>query len=251
MRRSRIFLDTDLEPGMAINLPAPQVNYVINVLRLVKGNTLIVFNGRSWKKQKGEFNAVVESASRREAIIKIIDFTVLDIESKIHTTLLQGISRGERMDFAIQKAVELGVTEIQPVVCARTNLRIADERMQKKWQHWQSVADHACQQCGRTIRVNVNQAVAFMDLTYQENTIALMLSPDAIYTLGEKLGDTGKPVRLLIGPEGGLDEMEQHHAHKNLGFDMVRLGPRILRTETAALSALSIIQFIAGDLGER
>ena len=165
MRLSRFFIDTELQCKQQLELPASLVNYIANVLRLKPGDTIVLFNGRSdndqsGKDQLGEFSATLTDVSRRKVQVQLEQFIEKDIESPLKIHLFQGISRSERMDFSIQKSVELGVSEITPVFTQRSNSRkLKAKQLSKKQQHWQAVADSACEQSGRTRRVLVHLAI--------------------------------------------------------------------------------------------
>ena len=243
MRKSRFFIDTPLSPNQTINPPPVLINYIVNVLRLKSGNEIILFNG-----QGGEFTATLNEVKKRSVTIIVNHFIDKDIESPLKIHLLQGISRSERMDFSIQKAVELGVHQITPVFTQRSNARLSNAKhLTKKQQHWQGVALSACEQSGRTSIVTVNNAIQVEKIADYCADLRLLLAPDADSGLSELNYLKPETVNVFIGPEGGLNDSEIQLALEN-NYQKVSLGPRIFRTETAGLSALSVLQYLWGDL---
>ncbi len=243
MRRTRFFIDTPLSPNQTINPPPVLINYIVNVLRLKSGNEIILFNG-----QGGEFTATLNEVKKRKVAIIVKHFIDKDIESPLKIHLLQGISRSERMDFSIQKAVELGVHQITPVFTQRSNARLSNTKhLAKKHQHWQGVAISACEQSGRTSIVTVNHAIQVEKIADYCADLQLLLAPDADSGLSKLKHFKPATVNVFIGPEGGLNDAEIQLAINN-NYQKVSLGPRILRTETAGLSTLSILQYLWGDL---
>jgi len=245
MRKTRIFVDTRLAEGSRIQLGAEARRYLAKVLRLEPGAIFIVFNGEG-----GEFEARVEKLERDGVQALVGAFADTDRESPLEISLVQGVLRGERMDFTIQKAVELGVGTIVPVITQRSVVRLDTTRRARRLDHWRGVAIHASQQCGRT-RVPVISSPRGLDEWLGENAgrgrqLGFVLTPEAARSLDEVEAVSG-PVALLIGPEGGLSEEEQALAVRS-GMQPLALGPRILRTETAALAAITALQLRWGDL---
>lgn len=238
MRLSRFFIDAPLSLGQH-QLPETQAHYIGRVLRHAAGDAVQLFDG-SGNEFLGELIEVGKKIVRvelREA------FTGL-AESPLHIHLGQGLSRGERMDWAIQKASELGANAITPIVSERCEVRLKDERADKRMAHWRQVAISACEQCGRSVIPLIHPPLALADwLEQTEAELKLVLHPVA-----EPLAGHGKPQSLafLIGPEGGLADAEVAQA-KSHGFHAARLGPRVLRTETAPVVALSVAQQLWGD----
>lgn len=242
MRISRLFLDTPLQTGDSISLEGDVLNYVARVLRLKPGTAITVFNG-----QGGEYSAQLESVSKRSASLVIGEHNDRDCESPLNLTLVQGISRGERMDYTLQKATELGVTHIVPVFTQRSTVSLAGERLEKRQQHWQGVVRSACEQSGRNHVPAVDAAVELSD--YLQRDIAgtkLLLDPLATNGLNS-ISAPANNTYLLIGPEGGLNDQERAQAHAQ-GYTGVQLGPRVLRTETAAVACIASMQVLWGDL---
>ena len=247
MRLSRFFIDETLSIGKSLELPAHLVNYIVNVLRLKVGADLVLFNGQYYEQYLGEFNATITAISKRHCTIAITAFTAKNIESPIKTHLFQGISRSERMDYTIQKAVELGITHITPVFTQRSNLKkLNDKQLQKKMLHWQGVATSACEQSGRSQLMVVNEPVSLKQINKFSTELNLLLSPTAKTSVADLKSMSASHINIFIGPEGGLSEAEILYA-KEQGYLDVSLGKRILRTETAGLVMLTILQFLWGD----
>jgi 16S rRNA (uracil1498-N3)-methyltransferase len=250
MRLTRIFVDAALSSGAALLLPPAQAQHLTRVLRLQVGAALRVFNGHG-----GEHDASIESIRRNDATILIGAHHPIERESPLQVTLLQGIARGEKMDLILQKATELGVAAVVPVSTVRSTVRLDDTTAQRKQAHWRGVLIGACEQSGRN-RIPAIAAVCGLAAAVANNQsqLKLLLEPEITAgtlktLLATAFGDT-KPnlsICLLVGPEGGLDPHEVLTA-KQAGFHPCRLGPRVLRTETAALTALAALQSLAGDL---
>jgi 16S rRNA (uracil1498-N3)-methyltransferase len=243
MRLTRVYVDTPVTPGKPLLVEGNAANHITRVLRLRSGDPIIVFDGSD-----REFDARIEDFRKDAVVVSVQDGRTLDRESPLSLTLAQGISRGERMDWVIQKATELGTTRIIPVSTKRSVVRLDEKQAEKKLQHWRGVAVAACEQCGRNRVPEVTAPVDFYNLLPPDNTGAtrLLLSPKGDLRIDD-LKDVGNGVTVLIGPEGGLEDVEQEAAI-HAGFKAVRLGPRVLRTETAAIAALTIIQHVFGDL---
>ncbi len=244
MRKTRIYVPSDLNEGASIRLEGEQARYMNKVLRLDAGANFILFNGKG-----GEFEARVERATRDSVDAQVGAFVDCGRESPLDVTLVQGLSRGERMDFTIQKAVELGVHAIVPVTTENSVIRLDGQRRARRLEHWRSIAINACQQCGRT-RVPRIDAIANLD-----DWLANGFRPDAdtgwVLLPGARLKPDALTqadhVALLIGPEGGLSDAEMARVTRS-GLRPLSLGPRILRTETAAVAALTALQLKLGDL---
>ncbi|MDP2639827.1 MAG: 16S rRNA (uracil(1498)-N(3))-methyltransferase [Betaproteobacteria bacterium] len=239
---TRLYCDLPLSPGAEIVLPDAAARHAVSVLRLQVGDALNLFNGTG-----GEYRASLVAVNKRETRVRLIEFDATERESPVDITLALGISAGERMDYSLQKATELGVTAIQPLATERSVVKLAGERAGKRLQHWQHVVIAACEQCGR----NRVPAVAPVQKIYaylaavDRNKRLLMLSPDAGTPL-KRVASAAAAV-LLIGAEGGLAPSE-YQAAQACGFEPVNLGPRILRTETAPVAALALLQALWGDL---
>ena len=238
MRLSRFFIDAPLSLGRH-ELPEAQAHYIGRVLRLAPGAAVQLFDG-SGREYLGEL-AEVGKKSVSVELREVFDGLA---ESPLRIHLGQGLSRGERMDWAIQKATELGVAEITPLVSERCEVRLKDERADKRLAHWRQIAISACEQCGRSVLPVIHAPLGLDDWQRQvQAELKLVLHPVA-----EPLASHARPSSLafLIGPEGGLSEAEVEQA-KSHGFHAARLGPRVLRTETAPVVALSVAQQLWGD----
>jgi len=242
MALARFYLDQALTSGESVEVPAETVRH-IKARRIRPGETVTVFNGRG-----GEFEARLETLDRRSATLTVGTHHEWDAESPLRVTLLQGICKGERMDFAVQKAVELGVAELVPVMTRHTVVRLDADRAERRREHWQRVAVSACEQCGRNTIPAVHIPTSFSDvLEGRTEGLRLLLAASGPQRLSEMLRGAAA-VDLLVGPEGGLHP-EEEAAAEAAGFQPVGLGPRVLRTETAGVAALAALQVLAGDLG--
>lgn len=245
MASHRFYCNQPITPGIPLELPPDAAHHAARVLRLREGDAVILFNGDG-----AEYSGHLTHISKQRAAVNILGRSESQRESPLSVTLAQAISAGEKMDFTLQKAVELGITAIQPLASTRSIVRLKDERAEKKLQHWQNVVIAACEQCGRNIVPNVAPIMTLPDWLAGnagggQGAARLILSPVASIALRDLPRPQG-PVTLLIGPEGGLTEEEIGMAQQH-GFTTVRLGPRVLRTETAALAALSAMQALWGD----
>jgi 16S rRNA (uracil1498-N3)-methyltransferase len=241
MNQPRFYCREALSPGAHIDLPEPVARHAVRVLRLPPGAAVVLFDGRG-----GEYDARIERIERDRVVAALGAWRDIERESGLAVTLIQAVQAGEKMDYTVQKAVELGVSHIVPVDSRRSVTRLAGERAARRVAHWQGVAAAACEQCGR------NQVPQLAPLEKLENWLArpasgvlrLILAPDAEQALVDLPPVTN--VQMLIGAEGGLDPQEIVAA-KQVGFKAVRMGPRILRTETAGLAALAAMQALWGD----
>lgn len=240
---TRIYFPGEIPPHGACTLPAEQAHHVANVLRLVAGDALTLFDGHGV-----EYAAVIVRVAKFGVALNVGEQHRVDRESPLHVLLAQSISGGERMDYTVQKAVELGVVRIQPLESERSVVRLDSSRAEKRVARWQAVVVAACEQCGRNRVPEVLPVVSFstwLGRATPRDGARVMLSPHAQV----KLRDLARPaamVTLLAGPEGGLSPQEQRDAQA-AGFTAVRLGPRVLRTETAAVAALAAMQVLWGD----
>jgi len=245
VRIPRIYHPASLNRGQLIELDGQAAVHLTRVLRLRAGDALCLFNGEG-----GEFASRLVEVGRRTARIEVGAFTAQDVESKLALVLAQGVSRGERMDYTVQKAVELGVSRILPLETVRSTVNLGGERRARRQLHWQGVVNAACEQSGRN-RVPVIEPVRgladWLTEVADEPGLKLVLHHRTEQSLAGLPPPEG-PVTLLIGPEGGLSEGEIEAALA-CGFQPLRLGPRVLRTETAALAAMSVLQWLWGDFG--
>ena len=242
MSEPRVYVDLDLAVGLVMALPEEAYRHLVIVLRRIPNDAVTLFNGRG-----GEYAAKIESVAKRKLTVRIEDFRAVERESPLPVILAQAVSKGERMDYSIQKAVELGVGMIQPLITDHVVVRLDAERWARKQEHWQGVAIAACEQSGRT---RVPKVLPVADLRDWLNTgpaevLRLVLSPAAAPVALKR--QANQPVVLLVGPEGGLSEVELKLADL-AGFAALSLGSRVLRTETAGVVALSILQSKFGDL---
>jgi 16S rRNA (uracil1498-N3)-methyltransferase len=242
-RTPRLFCPGNISPGALLTLPNAAAHHVARVLRLGPGDAVRVFNGDGT-----EWDAQIVSSHKADVSVRVSECYERDVEAPLRVLLAQGISSRERMELTLQKAVELGVAEIQPLETRRSVVRLREERASRRVEHWQNLVIAACEQCGRN-RVPVVHPIEsladwFGAIGRQGSEQRIMLSPGA----AQRLRDLPEPehVTLLIGPEGGLAPEEQELALA-CGFQPVRLGPRILRTETAAMAAMAAMHALWGD----
>ena len=250
MRLTRVYVDAALEPGTRLRLEGSAAGHVTRVLRLRVGEALTLFNGRG-----GEYAASVAESAGAEVTVAVGAHRAIERESPLPITLAQGLSRAERMDLVVQKATELGVLQLAPLMLERSVVRLDARQAHRKLDHWRAIAVAACEQSGRN-RLPELFAPATLHGFLRESACTaavaasaptrLLLSPHATLGIGEIPRPQG-PVTVLIGPEGGLSEDEQAAALA-AGFTAARLGPRVLRTETAAIVALALLQRQFGDL---
>jgi 16S rRNA (uracil1498-N3)-methyltransferase len=241
----RIHTDQPLQPGRMLGIEGQAALHVIQVLRLRSGAEVRVFDGRGT-----EYAATLASIGRGRITVQLGALVPGPAEPALDIMLAQGIARHDRMDLILQKAVELGVNAIQPLWMQRSQSHLRGERLEKRRQHWQGVIISACEQCGRNTLPVLRPAAGYADWLAQDSAAArkLLLQPGSPHTL-PTLPHPDGPILLLVGPEGGLTALEQAAA-QSAGFTGVRLGQRILRTETAALAALAGMQVLWGDYRE-
>lgn len=243
MADPRIYIaDVELHAAATLRLPDPAFRHLVQVLRLRVGERFIAFDGCG-----GEFAAQLSDVGKREATATLGERISIERESSLDLTLAQCVSKGDRMDYTVQKAVELGVTRIVPLVSSRSVVKLDAERWDKKLDHWRGVVVSACEQSGRTrvpTLVDVQPLASWLPTAAATST-CLTLDPLATQALRALSAPTG-PVTLLVGPEGGLSEVELRRA-ADAGFIGLRMGPRILRTETAGVAALAALQALWGD----
>jgi 16S rRNA (uracil1498-N3)-methyltransferase len=239
----RIYQNIQLTPNTSLELDPQASHHLARVLRVAVGDKLVLFNG-----QDGEYSATIESITKKSVIVTLAEFTPRDVESPIHLWLAQGIARGEKMDFIIQKAVELGVQKIFPLQTERVNVQLKGDREAKRIQHWESVVISACEQSGRNRVPEIMPAQSLINFLEDiKADHAFVLSPHVKQNADEMNIKPAESVILLIGPEGGLSDLEVNMAIQK-GYKPLRLGPRVLRTETATIAALTKLQSQFGDL---
>lgn len=242
MRVPRIYLPIPLQVGATVSLDDNAFGHVVRVLRLQPGAALVLFDGNG--------HAVMASlveVSKRAARAQLLEPLPADSASPLSILLIQGISRGDRMDYTVQKAVELGVNAIQPVFTERSGVDLMGERLRRKLDHWQGIIINACEQCGQNYLPTLHSPLPLTTFLTQSalSGLRLVLDPAAERGLRSLAAPT-VAVTLLIGPEGGLSEAEITRAYQQ-EFIGVRLGSRILRTETAGVAALAAVQTLWGD----
>jgi len=244
MRITRVYVDSPLTPDADLRLPEAAAYHVARVLRLREGATLTAFDGSG-----SDFRCEILSVKGDDVRVRVGARNAGLAESPLRITLVQAVSRSERMDWTLQKATELGVRTIVPVLSARSVVRLDESQAEKKMRHWQAIVAAACEQCGRSVvpEVRMPQDLARYLATSVREGQRLVLSPTGPASL-TGLTSVGTRVELLIGPEGGLDDAELERGI-SAGFMPVRLGPRVLRTETAGIVALTVLQSLWGDLG--
>jgi 16S rRNA (uracil1498-N3)-methyltransferase len=242
VRTSRVYIEGPLAAGSRSRLRGGAANHVIRVLRLRAGDALVVFDGTG-----GEYPATIDELGKDTVVVTLGEHRGLERESPLVITLAQGIARAERMDWVVQKATELGVARIVPLVTERSVVRLDAQQAQTRLRHWRAVVIAACEQCGRNRLPEVAAPTSLADLlsAVPSGSVRLMPSPGAALRARD-LDPQTQSVIVLVGPEGGFCESEQQAAERS-GFRALTLGPRVLRTETAALATLVALQERLGD----
>jgi 16S rRNA (uracil1498-N3)-methyltransferase len=237
----RFYCALPLAAGSEIALPEGAAQHAVRALRLQPGDAITLFDGSG-----GEYTAVIAGIKKTAVQVALGAHHAVERESPLDVTLVPALATGDRMDWIVQKAVELGVTRIQPVVTRRSVLRLDSARAEKRIAHWQAIAIGACEQCGRN---RVPEVLAVRDLAEtladRMETPRIVLAPDDGVPLAS-LGAPAGPIALLVGPEGGFADQELE-AMRRAQCRFVRLGARVLRTETAGIAALAAIQTLWGD----
>jgi 16S rRNA (uracil1498-N3)-methyltransferase len=243
VRLSRVYLEAALVTGTEVALPASAANHVARVLRLRAGAPIVAFDGSGL-----DFHCEIAAVEGDWVRVRVGEATEGRRESPLAVTLVQAVSRGERMDLTLQKATELGVRAVVPVFSTRSVVRLDERQAAAKLRHWQAVVTSACEQSGRSVlpRVHAPLDLARYLTESPRDGLRLVPSPGAPESLAG-LGGTPERAELLVGPEGGFEESELLSAER-AGFRPVRLGPRVLRTETAGIVALAVLQALWGDL---
>jgi len=242
MRAIRVYVDAPLQPGTEQALPPEPAHHVARVLRLKPGQSLTLFNGRG-----GQYAATIRAVDRNRVTVRIEAHEAVEHESPLAITLVQAIAGGRAMDYALQKAVELGVAAIVPITAERGKVRLDDKRARARLDHWQGGIAAACEQCGRNRLPELAPVTdLFAWLRQAPAGPRLLLDPESDRRLHE-LADPGGRLALLAGPEGGFSS-DERAASTDAGCTPVGLGPRVLRTETAAPAAITACQVLWGDL---
>jgi len=245
MRLTRVYAEGPLVAGKRVRLEGSAASHITRVLRLRVGASLTLFDGTG-----GEHEASIDKAAGGEVIVAVGERAAIERESPLQLTLAQGVSRGERMDLVVQKATELGVTQLLPVLTERSVVKLTAQQSDRKVNHWRAIAIAACEQCGRNRLPVIAPPVALGALFKSDaaSGTRLLLSPGGTANLRDlPRPAAGGGLTVLIGPEGGLTDEEEETALA-VGFTVVRLGPRVLRTETAAIAAIALLQREFGDL---
>ncbi|ORU91057.1 MAG: 16S rRNA (uracil(1498)-N(3))-methyltransferase [Cycloclasticus sp. symbiont of Poecilosclerida sp. N] len=243
MRISRLFVEQELLENTCIALENEAAHYLRSVLRLKTGFVLTVFNGKG-----GEFSATIEEVNRKTVILKIAKWRDINTESSLAIELGLSVSRGERMDVAIQKTTELGVAVITPVITQHCVVKLTEERRLQRHSHWQSIIYRACEQCGRNVPPVLNVTLDFSDwLASDLPSSRIIFEPGKTETLKGYARPTGR-VAVLIGPEGGFSQQEVIDA-EGIGCSALGFGPRVVRNETAAIASTAAMQVLWGDMG--
>ncbi len=259
MRLTRCFVDQPLQPGARIALPEAAATHLVRVLRLREGEACVLFNGDGH-----DYDAQLHTVGKRSVEADVVGMRAIDNESPLRIVLMQGIARGEKMDLILQKATELGVTSITPVFCERSEVRLDGERLDKRVAHWRSVVIAACEQSGRARIPEVPAATTLHEAAHTIDSAALKLTldPNGDYRFDTlpRIANTGSDIAgiantnmasvsvvIAIGPEGGWSARDRETL-RSAGFMGLRLGPRVLRTETAGLAAIAALQAKFGDL---
>ena len=239
----RLYVAEGLATGAQFELPEAAANHAANVLRLREGEAIVLFDGTG-----GEWRASVATVARRMVRVAVEHHDPVERESPVPVTLVQALSSAERMDYTVQKAVELGVAAIETVMAEKSVARLSGERADHRAEHWRRIALSACEQCGRNRIPAIAAPVAFSSWQRQRRSepLRLLASPGATRSLGEALAAAPGSVVVAVGPEAGFSGREEA-AMDAAGFTRIHLGPRILRTETVAPAILAAINALAGD----
>jgi len=239
----RFFVDAPLRAGASCRLPEDTAHHAVHVLRIREGDDVVLFNGRG-----GEYAGRIAAIRKLEVSVDLLAHRAVERESPLQVVLVQGISSGERMEFTLRKAVELGVAEIQPVLAAGSVARPKGERAAARQGHWQKIVISACEQCGRNRIPAVHALIEVSEFkihTEKENC-RILLSPSSELPFSRYVKDRGERFVVAAGPEAGFTEAEEQK-FAGMGFVPLKLGARVLRTETAALAALAALNALRGD----
>lgn len=242
MRIPRLFIDMKLVSGETVCLPREKAHHILHVLRMRVGDSIKLFNDSGY-----EFNSKIIALTKNSADLEIDDSSHSDNESPLNITLCLAIARGTHMDFSIQKAVELGVDSIIPVISEFSNVRLKQDRIKNKMEHWQNIIISASEQCGRNRLTKLIEPITFNECVASKiPPIRLILHPGSSQSMSTIEVEENE-FSMIIGPEGGFSDKELNEAESK-GCRLINMGPRILRTETAVVCALSNAQYLWGDL---
>ncbi len=244
MRLTRCHVDAALSPGATLTLPESVASHLTRVLRLGEGDACVLFNGDGH-----DYAARLTSVGKRETNAEVVSQARVDNESPLRITLMQGIARGEKMDLILQKATELGVAAFLPVLAERTEVKLDAERTGKRMAHWRSVIVSACEQSGRALIPQLAAPASLLQAaaTLDGERMKLTLDPIGELSLATLTAPSARSLTIAIGPEGGWSPRDRETL-RACGFSGLRLGPRVLRTETAGLAAVAALQSRLGDL---
>lgn len=243
MRIPRIYHPNKIEQSQIVELSDDAVGHIGRVLRMTAGQEILLFDGSNY-----EFSATLTEVGKKQILAQINRAELSSVESPLDLHLGQVISRGDKMEFTIQKSVELGVNTITPLLSERCGVKLDEKRFEKKLAQWQKIVIGACEQCGRNYVPEIRPVMSLEEwCAEQTDALKLNLHPRARYSINT-LPQPVEKVRLLVGPEGGLSEGEIAMTETH-NFEEILLGPRVLRTETAALTAITALQVRFGDLG--
>lgn len=243
MRLTRSHVDAPLQVGDEITLPDDVAAHLLRVLRLQEGDACVLFNGDGH-----DYDARITAIGKREARAQVLSARRIDNESPLRITLLQGIARGEKMDWILQKATELGVARILPVSSDRSEVKLDAQRADKRLAHWRGIVVSACEQSGRAMVPDVVAPQTLAQSVASRTGRGFILDPFAEASLASLRGASLHDCTIAIGPEGGWSPRDREHLLA-AGFEGLRLGPRVLRTETAGIAAIAALQALSGDLG--
>lgn len=239
MRLTRIYIPTPTVKSLC-ELEASAAHHLTNVLRLKSGDNFIGFDGEGH-----EYDAQITSIEKRRVRAKLTPKTSDNLESNLAIHLVQALTKSDKMDYIIQKSIELGVTKITPISTKYTDVKLDSARQAKKHHHWQQIIISACEQCGRSWLPNLESVTTFEASLLQDQSRKIILHPETAAPLTSlKMDDS--PITIIVGPEGGFSQDEVNFA-KQHGATSIQLGPRILRTETAGLAAIAAVQTLWGD----
>lgn len=244
MRIPRVYVPQPLQPGSEVALPVQAGEHLVRVLRLERGHPLRLFNGDG-----NEYGGEIASLAKRAVTARVLTLQdVPSLESPLRLTLVQGIARGEKMDWIVQKATELGVARILPVTSERSDVRLDEDRAHKRHVHWREISVSACEQSGRAVLPELLPAQPLASATRRFDGAGFILDPTSGASIKSAASTLSTASTLAIGPEGGWSPRDLEQL-REAGFCGLRLGPRVLRTETAGIAAIAALQALAGDLG--
>ncbi len=243
MRLTRSHVDAPLQVDDEITLPDDVAAHLLRVLRLQEGDACVLFNGDGH-----DYHARITAIGKREARAQVLSARRIDNESPLRITLLQGIARGEKMDWILQKATELGMARFLPVSSDRSEVKLDAQRADKRLAHWRGIVVSACEQSGRAVVPDVLAPQALAHAAGLRTGRGFILDPFAEASLAHLQGEPLRDCTIAIGPEGGWSPRDREHLLAE-GFEGLRLGPRVLRTETAGIAAIAALQALSGDLG--